>query len=135
MPSVYFPVPEIVSGGDTLSTYALSYSWYVKFFHKDTQSAHELAFAALTELLSRRNLIPLIDKDGEYTGKGFRLKDPEIKTVDDGAVQLTLTWDSRRPYFREPTKKVTKLKLETYSKNAFTGALKNYNQNTDNTEE
>ena len=36
VPAVYFPPPEIISAGDTLLTYSLEYSWYVKFFHRTT---------------------------------------------------------------------------------------------------
>jgi hypothetical protein len=41
---------EISNGGDTLNSYMLSYSWYIKFFHKDTPSAYSLGLAALNEL-------------------------------------------------------------------------------------
>jgi len=136
VPSVCFPTPEIVSGGDTLNSYNLNYSWYIKFFHVDTQSAHELAFAALTELLSKRNLIPLIDTEGEYIGRGFRAKDPEVRKIDDGVVQLTLVWDSPRPYHRDPAVKMTKYKLNSYAKDAYNNALQNYiTNNMDNTED
>jgi len=129
VPSAYFPTPEIESSGDTLNSFNLNYSWYIKFFHKNTQSAHELAFAALTEILQNRNLIPLINEDGEFTGKGFRINDPELKKIDDGAVQLTLNWDSRRPYHKNPATKTKKFKIDTYIKDAYENALQNYNQN------
>lgn len=130
VPAVYFPVPEITSGGDTLSSYNLNYSWYIKFFHKDTQSAHELAFSALTELQSRRNLIPLINETGELTGRGFRTHDPELKKIDDGAVQLTLTWDSPRPYQRANTQKVMKYCLN-YTEHHYNEAIIQINETED----
>lgn len=34
VPAVYFPVPEIVTGADTLSTYKLTYLWFIGFFIK-----------------------------------------------------------------------------------------------------
>lgn len=98
VPAAYFPVPEITTRGDTLLTYAAEFVWFIKFFHSTTQEAQALAFEVLSALQANRNIIPLIDTSGNYTGETFRVKDPEIKTADDGAVQLTISWDSRRPY-------------------------------------
>ncbi|MCX4265958.1 MAG: hypothetical protein OSJ64_03975, partial [Firmicutes bacterium] len=28
VPAIYFPIPEIVSGGETFLTYKLDYAWY-----------------------------------------------------------------------------------------------------------
>lgn len=50
VPAVYFPVPEIVSRGDTFATYALEYNWYIKFFHSSTLLSHEMALTALTAI-------------------------------------------------------------------------------------
>jgi len=108
VPAVYFPQPEITSRGDTLRTYALEFSWFVKFFHKDTQSANQMAFAALTALQRMKNVVPLIDDAGELTGRVFRMNDPAFRLVANGVAQLTLTWDSRRPYHREPVQKMMK---------------------------
>ena len=97
-PSVFFPQPEIPTKGDTLLTYALEFSWFVKYFDKDTQSAQNIAFAVLNALQGKKCVIPLIDEKGKPTGRGIRLKDPSSRPVDDGAVQLNLSWDSPRPY-------------------------------------
>ena len=91
VPAVYFPPPEIASGGDTLLTYSLEYSWYVKFFNKDTQSAEALAFTALVALKRRRNVVPLIDETGALAGRGFRMRDPSLKPLENAA-QLNLVW-------------------------------------------
>lgn len=124
VPAVYFPVPEIVSGGDTLNTYMLSYSWYIKFFHKDTQSAYESALAVLTALQSMKNLIPLIDENGKHMGRKFRTGDPSLKIIDTGAVQLTLKWDSRRPYYREAVQKMMKFYVSYTAKSYETAMAK-----------
>lgn len=106
VPAVYFQQPEINSRGDTLKTYALEFSWFVKFFHKDTQSAHALAYATLTALQYKKNVVPIIDETGLLNGKGFRIKDPSIKAINDGVAQITLNWDSPRPYFEESYEKM-----------------------------
>ncbi len=98
VPSVFFPQPEIASGGDTFLTYELEYAWYIVFFHKSAQDAYDLGLTALTAIKKARNLIPLIDETGAQIDDGIRLDDPKLKALDDGAAQLTLTWRSRRPY-------------------------------------
>jgi hypothetical protein len=128
VPAVYFPPPEILSRGDTLATYALEYSWYVKFFHKDAQSAHALGMAALTALQYKKNIVALIDTAGELTGRGFRMNDPALKIIDDGAVQLALSWDSRRPYYREPVQKMMKFHAN-YVIKSYETAIKQINKN------
>lgn len=98
VPAAYFPVPELVTYGDTFTTYAAEYSWYINFFHSSSQDAYILASKALTAIAEAHNLIPLIDADGNKTGRGIRIKDPKIKPVDDCSVQLLIRFISHRPY-------------------------------------
>jgi hypothetical protein len=69
-------------------------------------------------------MIPLINSDGELTGRSFRLKDPSLKGIDDMAVQLTLMWDSYRPYNEEPATKTETFNINMFVKNAFENASK-----------
>lgn len=115
VPAAYFPTPEIVTGGETFCTYAMEYAWYILFFHKNENEAYALALQALTAIRRKRNLIPLIDTDGNKTGKGIRLKDPDIKVIDNGAAQLHLRWTSRRPYACEEATKMQTYQLEERS--------------------
>ena len=127
VPAVYFPKPEVMSGGDTLLTYALTYSWYIKFFHKDEPLAYELGFAALTALQYKKNVVPLIDETGALTGRGFRLKDPALKMLDRAA-QLTLVWDSPRPYYDEKYEKMQHYYADLHTKSAYEAALLQINE-------
>jgi hypothetical protein len=126
VPAAYFPSPEIVSGGDTLLTYSLRYSWFIKFFHKDTPSAYALGLAALTALQGKKNVIPLIGEAGGPTGRGFRAKDPSLKPLDRAA-QLTLMWDSPRPYDADGSQKMMVYDADLYIKAAYDGALSQIN--------
>lgn len=104
VPAVYFPQPTPTSSGDTLSTYAIDYTMYVGFFCGTEEEANALARRVMELIRRKRNLIPLIDTEGNATGRGVRIKDPSIESVDDGWAQLTIKWTSRRPYDRtEPT--------------------------------
>lgn len=125
LPSVYFPVPEVSSSGDTLATYSLNFILFVKFFHIDVRRAYERGLSALTAIRAARNLIPLIDESGEKTGRGFRLKDPTLRKIDTtpGVVQLELSWDSPRPYNDPEAQKMMIYDLNFYGKSAYESAV------------
>lgn len=99
VPSVYFPMPEIETGGETFLTYNMDYSWYINIFHRTKEQAYTLGLAVVTALRAARNLVPLIAEDGsEIKESWVRVDDPKLKTLDDGAAQLTISWRSRKPY-------------------------------------
>jgi hypothetical protein len=50
------------------------------------------------------------------------MKDPELRPLE-GAAQLTLTWDSPRPYFSEESQKMMVYDLNVYTKTAFDDAI------------
>jgi hypothetical protein len=43
IPSMYFPVPIVVSSGDTFSRYRNTYQLFIKVFADTSQQAHEKA--------------------------------------------------------------------------------------------
>lgn len=99
IPAVYFPTPELDSGGETFLTYNIDYVWYIKLFNKTEQGAYALGSAVVMAIRAARNLIPLIEQDGSEAKESWlRLNDPKLKVVEDGAAQLTISWRSRRPY-------------------------------------
>lgn len=101
VPAVYFPTPEVETAGDSVDAYRMSFTWYVKMFAATDDEAHGMAFAAMTAICGARNCIPLYEPDGSAVGKKFRVKDPQIKSVDRGVWQLTLRWDSPRLFTRD----------------------------------
>ncbi len=98
VPSIYFPTPEITTFGDTLSSYRYEYMWHIKCFAKVTQDAHSMALSVVTAIREARNLVPLIDVNGNVDGKGFRLLDPSMRSIEDGVCQITIQWKSPRAY-------------------------------------
>lgn len=115
VPAVYFPTPEITTGGETFRTYSMEYAWYIKLFHKSSNGAYSLGLAVLTAIKSNRNLIPLITVTGEKAEGNIRLDDPKLKVLDNGAAQLTLSWTSRRPYNTEETVKMQSYEVEGWN--------------------
>lgn len=116
VPSVYFPTPEIDTGGDTLSTYSMNYVWGIIFFHKTSESAYQRALRVLTAIRARRNMIAVIDIDGNETKEILRVNDPKLKPLDNGAVQLEITWTSRRPYDAEESEKAQAYHIQQWGK-------------------
>ena len=98
VPAVYFPTPEITTGGETFLTYRMEYDWCIHFIHSTTEDAHVMALKAITAIKESRNLIPLIDMDGKKTGDGIRINDPSLRVADMGVVKLMIRFVSRRPY-------------------------------------
>ena len=99
VPAVYFPTPEIDTGGETFLTYYVDFAWYIVFFHKTAQEAYSLGFSVANAIRQEKNLIPLIGEDGnEISREWVRVSDPKLVVLDGGAAQLTIQWRSRRPY-------------------------------------
>lgn len=118
-PAVYFPSLEITTGGETFLTYRMEFAWYITFHHQTTEDAYALAHAALSAIMGRRCLIPLIAKDGQKAGGYLRVDPPSIKKVDTGVYQLALTFVSRRPYDAEQAAAVsTGYIMDLYMKSA-----------------
>lgn len=134
-PAMYFPQPEITTRGETFRTYAMQYSWYINIFCKTTEKAYEMAFKVITALKRKKNLIPLIDEQG-YCGEGLRIDDPSLKKVDNGVIQLTIEWTSRRPYDADVVQKMMRYDVKMHIvedlKRAYTEAVNNISIMPDN---
>lgn len=99
VPAIYFPVPEINTGGETFRTYNMDYSWYIRIFHMREEDAFSLGLSVVAAIRAARNMIPLIAEDGsEIEDRWVRVDDPMMKMLEDGTAQLTINWRSRRPY-------------------------------------
>ena len=123
IPAVFFPTPEITSGGETFMTYHLDYAWYIKLFHRSEQGAYSMGQTVLNSIRAPRNLIPLIEERGNVIpGEWVRVDDPSLKVVDDGAAQLTISWRSRRPYYDTvaPRAKASSFDLNVFMKSGET---------------
>lgn len=119
VPAIYFPRPDIGSSGDTLNTYALDFSLFVKFFHRTKEDAYELGYTAMNALLERRNRIPLIDESGKPTGKCIRIRDPTLRAVDESAVQLQIDWTARKPFEVEPATMIKAVEIGERIKRSY----------------
>jgi len=100
LPSVYFPAPEVLGAGCTLSSYELAYVWKIEFSGADVQAAYEMAVSALEEIQRRRGRIPLLDIEGNGSGDCLSVNDPEIVRLENSA-RLVVSWSSYHNYADE----------------------------------
>jgi hypothetical protein len=113
IPSMYFPVPIVVSSGDTFSSYRNSYQLFIKVFTDTTQLAHGKAHLIAEGIRRNRCIIPAIAPNGDFTGQYMRLNSEiQTKALDEGVAQLSLKWDSRYAYDREVYQKMGKFFIE-----------------------
>lgn len=110
MPSMYFPVPTIINGNDTNMTYEKTFSMSVKLFHSDDVIAGIKAEMIADEISANKNVIPIVDSDGELTGDFIRLTKLETR-AGEGFMSLVLGWDSNYHYNREEWPPLENLEL------------------------
>ena len=103
VPSIYFPEPEAEPSGDTSVSFAVDFVMYVKVFHSSTASAWEKGYVILKRIMEVRKLIPLYNADGSTAGRGIRVKDPKLRKIADGTVQLEIGWKKYLLYDIEPS--------------------------------
>lgn len=106
-PSVYFPVPRADSSRATLGgTYKNRISFEAWFIGASDYEAYATAGAVRNEILFNKCRIPVLDMDGEETGKTFAITEPVIRKQEERIMRMTFTIDE---YFgREEIKTVAK---------------------------
>lgn len=108
VPSVYFQIPFTSGRKATLRTYCTTINLNCWFMESQDWDAYAKA-AEMRDLIMLYNcIVPLYDLDGNRTGKGIRTGIPDTRKIDDGTVQLSLSFDI---YFRpeEEHQKMQKL--------------------------
>ena len=108
VPSVYFQVPTTSGRKATLRSYCTTITLNCWFMEAQDWDAYAKA-ADMRDLIMLNNcIVPLYDLDGNRTGKGIRTGVPDTRKIDDGTVQLSLSFDI---YFRpeEEHQKMQKL--------------------------
>ena len=113
LPAVYYPLPRLLTGGDSLEAYGVFYTLDVKFFAKSSAEAYEMGLAALTAIRGRKCWIPLVEMRGcVFLDDEFWIKSAELRVLEAGVAQLTLKWDVRRCYAEEEAEKVTRANIK-----------------------
>ncbi len=114
VPAVYFPVPFVDTRSGTYSSYIKNYNFNILFFDSSSNLAYCKATKVLELLNSNRNKVPIVDKDGQNTGKTVRINEMSITNGDNEVVLLKLNFDMHLPY-----KEDTETKVQEFFINAF----------------
>lgn len=107
-PSAYFPPPELNSAAHSLSAYSNVFALFMKVFGKNSSEAYTYASQIEKAVLGRRGRIPLYDREGNLTGKCFRIDKVGIKNIDTGVAQIALEWKTFTAYDDETYIKAAK---------------------------
>lgn len=98
VPSVFFPELEVGEGVESLDRYGLEHSWGITFFHSTTGGAYELAKVALKKITGGRYYVPIVNFDGNDTGKKIRILRATVKKADEGVCLMWLDWTESYEY-------------------------------------
>lgn len=113
VPSLYFPIPTIITGNDTNMTYEKTFSMSVKLFHLDPVIANEKAEMIADEISAKKNVVPIVEEDGELTGDFIRLTQLETRPGEEGFTVIVIGWDINYHYSRKEWPSIDNLELYT----------------------
>lgn len=123
VPSIYFPPAEVSSSVFSLSSYCVSYLWFIKVFAIDKNEAFTMARVIMETILKKRCLVSLMNLDGSPTNESLRINTPSIKGLEGDAYQLTVEWDVVRRYEEEIAPKMQAYEVEGWGKREDEGSL------------
>lgn len=93
VPSVYFQIPYSAGRKATLSSYCTTMTMNIWFMAHLDWDAQAVAASMRDEIMLHDCQVPIVDEDGKVTGKALRVTPPTTRKVDEGIVQLSLSFD------------------------------------------
>ena len=105
VPSVYFQIPYSAGRKATLSSYCTTMTMNIWFMAHLDWDAQVVAASMRDEIMLNDCQVPIVDEDGKATGKALRVTPPTTRKVDEGIVQLSLSFD----VFFQPEAQRTKM--------------------------
>jgi hypothetical protein len=115
-PALYFPPVELDTFGHSLGAYRATNTAFVKVFAENDQDAMEYGQKIVHGIKGKKNQIKEVDEDGAYTEKTFRISDPLLRLIDNGAAQIQLVWNPVYDYDRETGNPFNTIEIETILK-------------------
>lgn len=92
MPAIYLPPADVTSSKDGLNAYKDTFIVYAKVFAVTTGEAAEIAERILNGIMGLRCRLPVYCRDGKKTGEILCLAPPEMRAIDIGTMQITMTY-------------------------------------------
>lgn len=115
VPSVYFQIPYTAGRKATLSSYCTTMTMNIWFMAHMDWDAQAQAAEMRDEIMLHDCRIPVVDEEGKETGKTLRVTPPSTRKIDEGIVQLSLSFDV---YFQPGGHKTKMQKFNLAWKNA-----------------
>lgn len=115
-PAVYLPTPYEQDFNHTVSAYKLESFIVAKVIADDTIQAFNLASQIANEIRKKRYRIPLYNTDGKESGLIRFNRRLEIKQIDYGTYQITLTWLTIVPFDKEVYPMIRNFNLKSFLK-------------------
>lgn len=98
LPCVFYPTPNPDARGFSVNAYATEFTMYVKFMDHSTLAAYEMGEKVLQAIMKNRRKVPLVDENGELTGKNLRVNMPKLKKIENGVYQMEVSWERHTRY-------------------------------------
>lgn len=105
VPSVYFQIPYTTGRKATLSSYCTTMTMNIWIMERSDWEAQTKAAGMRDGIMLNNCLIPIMDEEGKATGKSLRVTPPTTRKIDDGIVELSISFDV---YF-QPEVQTTKM--------------------------
>lgn len=97
-PCVFYPTPNPSALAFSTGAFATQFVMYVKFMDVSTMEAYIMAEAVLKAIMENRNKIPLMDENGNQTGKHYKVNMPRVKKIENGVYQMDISWNRYTRY-------------------------------------
>ena len=98
VPSMYFPLPEVIPSASTLYSSSKVNFLYINIFERTSREAMGKAINIVSDISDRAYKIPLINSLGEYQGVDIKIKEVNAKSIDNGIAQVYLKWSVENYY-------------------------------------
>lgn len=98
VPSMYFPLPEIIPGSSTVTSYYKSNLMYINIFEKTTREAMNKAVKIVGQISDNKFKIPIMNSQGELLGVDVWILETSAKEIDTGIAQVFLRWKEENYY-------------------------------------
>ena len=108
-PSICIPSAEQIPKGDTLTSIGFDTSIFFKIYADSTNKAIALAEAITLQISKQKNLIHILNIDGDKTGETFRLKSIDCKKADIGIAQIYIRFETIFSYDVDTSPNVAKI--------------------------
>lgn len=115
-PALYFPPVELDTFGHSLGAYRATNTAFVKVLAENDQDAIGYGHKIVHGIKKKKNHIKEVDTSGVETGKTFRISDPLLRPIDNGAAQIQLVWNPVYDYDREAGEPFETIEIETILK-------------------